>query len=113
MDEHKHCCEFCGNKYEKRWSLQKHIDKMHADGEKSCLCPDCGKVLLKTSLKPHMQTCQNRQNKEQRQKITLQYHCGICMKTFKKLLYLKRHKLTHEGVKFYECDLCEALIKTP
>ena len=113
--KYKHFCEFCGKKYEKNHALQEHIDKLHAAGdqeksEKSCLCPDCGKVLKFKNRLKHLKLCQT---KEKKQKITTPYSCGVCMKTFQKLLYLKRHKLTHEGEKFHECDLCEALFEKP
>ena len=69
--KYKHCCEFCGKKYEKNHALQEHIDKLHAAGdqeksEKSCLCPDCGKVLKFKNRLKHLKLCQT---KEKKQKI--------------------------------------------
>ena len=69
-----------------------HSDKSNAK-ERRQPCTECGKYILKTSMKLHMATAHGSQDISPQIKARTELHkCDICDKMFRGLPGLERHK---------------------
>lgn len=130
-------CEICGQAFSSIGSVNAHMKRKHLPGKAAAAygeCPECGKKLLKSSLKAHIYDVHKR---------TEPYVCNQCGKTFttrknfmrhvrsvhvvgrkykctiegcdKALLTpesLREHIATHTGIPLYQCQWCEWSFKS-
>ena len=86
-------CEKCIAKFANKYSLKKHMKKVH--DVKQYSCDDCGKEFHKNYLL--------RQHKLEHSGDVFPHKCSQCSKQFKYPFLLKRHMRVHKG---YVCDAC-------
>uniref|UniRef100_A0A1B0CS44 C2H2-type domain-containing protein n=1 Tax=Lutzomyia longipalpis TaxID=7200 RepID=A0A1B0CS44_LUTLO len=82
-------CAICGRAFQEKWILKNHIKGLHSS-DKPHACDLCdNKYSLKSALKRHKMTHED-----------AQIPCDVCGKTFRNLLYMKKHrKHNHSGEK--------------
>ena len=86
-------CGKCIAKFANKYSLKKHMKKVH--DVKQYSCDDCGKEFHKNYLL--------RQHKLEHSGDVFPHKCSQCSKQFKYPFFLKRHMRVHKG---YVCDAC-------
>ena len=64
-------------------------------------CPDCGLVLSKTNLLPHLRNHTG----------TLPFKCMYCDHCYSSAIVLRRHLKAHLGIHDYKCDTCGKLFQ--
>lgn len=68
---------------------------------KKVKCPDCGVVLSKTNLLPHLRNHTG----------TLPFKCMYCDHCYSSATVLRRHLKAHLGINDYKCDVCGKLFQ--
>lgn len=124
-----HVCDFCGQVYHHKQSLEKHINLQHLGAEDTdrIQCPVCAKwVYSKQYLKVHIRNVHSGQNLQVTcnicrsvcaNKRALSTHknkvhaerkleCEVCGKMFKLPKHLKEHRAAHMGQQLYTCTVC-------
>uniref|UniRef100_A0A1I8NY38 C2H2-type domain-containing protein n=1 Tax=Stomoxys calcitrans TaxID=35570 RepID=A0A1I8NY38_STOCA len=96
-----HYCEFCQRNYSSRNSLMKHKSIYHNDKKK---------LKNKGNFKFKCDQCDDSFRTE-RDLIGHKYKhtgilCDICGKSYSQLAAMKRHRLSHSGIKAHKCDEC-------
>lgn len=103
-------CEICGNNFSSIGSVNAHMKRKHGEGKTAPVfeeCPECGKRLLKSNLKPHIEDVHKR---------TEPYICSQCGKTFTTRKNFMRHVRTvHVVGRKYKCTIegCDKALLTP
>ena len=89
-------CDKCNKYYMSKDALQRHKRIIH--GNVIFKCEICNKEFnTKTRFSTHMEFIHTVQKQE--------FQCNVCEKSYKALLYLKKHLLTHK-VKEFKCEEC-------
>ena len=94
----KYTCEECGKVYKTKTDLDTHYTK-HT-GEKLYTCPTCGKSYRFWN---GLDDCQRRHDSDMRYKCNWQG----CDKAFNSKFKFEQHQRTHDGVKPFQCPLCQ------
>ncbi|XP_070189262.1 zinc finger protein 493-like [Littorina saxatilis] len=131
------CCNLCGNKFRRKFTLNYHMRNTHSivDGdtkhqlekEKTHPCEKCGKTLSKNSLRRHMLMFHSKHvpteckvcGKNLQSTLHLERHmrchsnrpprvCHVCGVNFKSDQGLASHLAAHKGVKSHICEVCGA-----
>ena len=94
-DKETFLCNFCGQSFNRKEYLSKHMTK-HT-GEKPYQCKECGKSFrLHGVYKNHMRVHRG----------TKDYKCAHCEKMFMQRQHLVVHERRHTGDKRHKCDEC-------
>jgi len=107
--EKPHQCNYCGQSFAGKQTLQKHM--ITHSNERPFTCDLCGKGFLrKEGLNKHTLTHKINEGKlteEEKNKIELQKKpCEFCGRKFSDLTHLSRHLKSHMGIKDYVCSEC-------
>jgi len=94
-------CNECSKTFASEPELTRH--KLYHRNYKREKCPECGAFV--TKLKDHMTI----HDKTNRGKV---FACDQCPAQYLRLSNLKRHKLSHSGIKPYRCCHCEKKFST-
>ena len=70
-------------------------------GRRKVKCPDCGVVLSRTNLLPHLRNHTG----------TLPFKCMYCDHCYSSATVLRRHLKAHLGIHDYKCDICGKLFQ--
>ncbi|XP_075166579.1 uncharacterized protein LOC142238735 isoform X21 [Haematobia irritans] len=97
-------CNYCGNLYSTRATLQKHILNMHVLANKEHRCEICG--FVSSTMEARRKHIEFKHNPVKKHK------CTMCEKAFKTPTLLKEHMATHTGIDLYKCAYCEATFKS-
>ena len=103
FDEHS-CvllpCEICGKEFANQSYLEHHIKYSHAQKRDYLACDTCGKLVLKQSMKSHVQL-----------HITSQMiPCPVCGIKLRSQTVLKKHLKIHDKEKTL-CQICNKEVK--
>ncbi|GLH01051.1 Krueppel homolog 1 [Gryllus bimaculatus] len=130
VDQKNHKCPICGQLFAWKSTLNKHVSKVHAEGEPPPRppCELCGREYATLAQvqehirrdhflqRPHAcsePSCTKRFYKKHDLKVHLRMHnkerpyiCGSCGKTFYHLSHIIRHERIHSGLRPYKCTDC-------
>jgi len=94
-------CPACGVVCYGRDAAVKHRERQHENPEKKSPCPECGKVMLDSTLKKHIKQYHDENNEGT--------PCPVCGKRFVNPKYLPMHMRVHEETKEFHCQWCHEM----
>lgn len=96
-------CQYCDHKTNSKTNMERHLS-LHLEDKKDIICELCGKAFYNiVTLKDHISYMHRSQGKV--------FKCNQCDKAFKKNSELERHKTTHSSVRKHVCQLCGVTYK--
>ena len=87
QDSERLFCDCCGKYYRSQRLLEAHQKGLDETTGKSVSCPECDKVMPKSSLRGHLQYHKSKE---------VRHVCHLCQKDFTKEASLRRHVLIHQ-----------------
>lgn len=100
LDGKRYKCDICAKQFLQHSHIKRHM--LSHSGRRDHICSVCGEAFaIQYSLKTHM---------FQHHFEEKPYGCDVCLKTFARNDYLKKHLLLHTGEKPFECDICKKRI---
>lgn len=107
--ERHYQCDLCPNTFKKKQSLLAHLKTHRADRKYPCsVCDKSYKTPY--DLLKHEQKHPELQNLA---KVSGDYRCDMCYKSFSLFSQLEQHQETHVGQVVYECDECDKAFAFP
>uniref|UniRef100_A0AAG5DCI5 Uncharacterized protein n=1 Tax=Anopheles atroparvus TaxID=41427 RepID=A0AAG5DCI5_ANOAO len=98
-------CDKCYRRFSTVLKLNTHRWAMHECGGNGLTCEYCGKQYFhKIAFRKHVDS--------HRKKISEQFKCTICDRSFGVKSSLQRHEASHKGEKKYECMYCDKSFST-
>ena len=95
-------CKLC-SKWVAKYSMPKHL--FYHSGVKPYECDICGmKFPIIGNLKRHLLSHEDKSTRES--KLSYNFHCDKCKKSFYDKTHLDRHMTVHTGKKDFKCDVC-------
>ena len=79
----------------------KFVSALPKGNSRKVKCPDCGLVLSKSNLLPHLRSHTG----------TLPFKCMYCDHCYSSAIVLRRHLKAHLGIHDYKCDTCGKLFQ--
>ncbi len=92
----KYKCDICGDKFEGKAALHKHLKNEHPDSRRHA-CTFCTKMFLTKEAREFHEKSEH----------SKKYICGKCNSSFGFRSELKRHELSHEAEKPFKCHVCQ------
>ncbi|KAH9492978.1 hypothetical protein Btru_022805 [Bulinus truncatus] len=89
-------CESCDKMFSNKNLFKEHLKAMHNQVKTTILCSYCGKLVLKSRLKNHLEKVHEKPS----------YSCHICHRGFLKRECLEGHLNKHSNSKPYICEYC-------
>ena len=94
-------CDKCDYKTGDNYKLKRHMathEGIKIENTKSTQCNLCGKVLINSRLKRHIEVVHEK----------IRYQCDFCEKSFQKKFLLNNHvKSFHQGINPFQCQECD------
>uniref|UniRef100_A0A2C9M2V4 C2H2-type domain-containing protein n=2 Tax=Biomphalaria glabrata TaxID=6526 RepID=A0A2C9M2V4_BIOGL len=90
------CCDLCNRTFHTNHLLKEHLRTVHNQSQPTRLCPYCGKLVLHSRLKKHLEKVHEKPT----------YSCHLCSRSFLKRECLEGHLNKHANTKPYVCEVC-------